>query len=53
MYYVTTYLDKIAQNPEKMYLSKIIFAFCCWLQATQTSADESLNVAMSPQIYPP
>lgn len=35
MYYVTTYLDKIAQNPEKMYISKIIFAFCCWLQVTQ------------------
>lgn len=29
IYYVTTYLDKIAQNPEKMYISKIIFAFCC------------------------
>lgn len=35
MYYVTAYLKKIAQNPEKLYISKIIFAFCCWLQVAQ------------------
>lgn len=35
IYYVKTCLSNIALNPEKMHTSKIIFAFCCWLQVTQ------------------
>lgn len=49
MYYVKTRLSNIALNPEKMYISQIIFAADS--KQHKTTVDESPNVAVSPQMY--